>query len=207
MGIATRLIANARKRFPQAPHSASAEAVQISPVSIPDCGRDLVKRFRRPSGHETICSSGEAIFAAREERLKPTPDNNAAEIGTREDRNETAFSHGCISNARLCSAFGSDKVNAANAAFRCRRGGMEMQHLGVDSNHLHDQPRCPLQLAQLTSDGFCAQTRASRLQRRRWVAFNSSSQDIVGFGATAPRHERRGRFVFGARAAEIYSKL
>ena len=64
--------------------------------------------------------------------------------GTREDGNETAFAHGCISDARLRSAFGSDKVDAANAAFQCRRGGMEMQQLGVDSNHLRARPRCPL---------------------------------------------------------------
>jgi hypothetical protein len=38
------------------------QAVQISPVSIPDCGRDLVKRFRWPGGHETICSIGRSHF-------------------------------------------------------------------------------------------------------------------------------------------------
>jgi hypothetical protein len=50
---------------------------RIGKGSIPDCGRDLVKRFRRPGGHETICPLGEAIFPAREDGLKPTPDDNA----------------------------------------------------------------------------------------------------------------------------------
>jgi hypothetical protein len=57
-----------------------------------------------------------------------------------EDGNETAFTHGCISNARLRSDLGSDKVNASNAAFRGRRGRLEMQQVSVDSNHLRAQP-------------------------------------------------------------------
>jgi len=44
-----------------------------------------------------------------------------------EDGNETAFAHVCISNARLRSGFGSDKIDASNVAFRCRRSRLEMQ--------------------------------------------------------------------------------
>src|SRR5271168_539075 len=40
-------------------------------------GRDLVKRLRRPYGHETIRPVREAIFLTGEKKLKPTPDNNA----------------------------------------------------------------------------------------------------------------------------------
>jgi hypothetical protein len=68
-----------------------------------------------------------------------------------EDGNETPFSYVCISNARLRGDFGSDKVDASNAAFRCRRGRLEMQQGGVDSDHLRAQPRCPLYLDELTS--------------------------------------------------------
>ena len=46
---------------------------------------------------------------------------------------------------------GSDKVDASNAAFRCRRGRLEMQQVGVDSDHLRVQPRCRLYLDELTS--------------------------------------------------------
>jgi hypothetical protein len=54
----------------------------------------------------------------------------------KEDGNETALAHDCISNARLRRDFSSDKVDASNAAFRCGWGGLEMQQIGVGSNHL-----------------------------------------------------------------------
>src|SRR5271168_1938244 len=77
----------------------------------------------------------------------------SAHTRTGEDGDETALALGCFSNARQRVSFGSDKVDAANAAFRCRRGGMEMQQLGADCDHLRAQPRCPFQLDQLTSSG------------------------------------------------------
>jgi hypothetical protein len=70
-----------------------------------------------------------------------------------EDGNETAFTHGCISSTRLRGDFSSDKVDHSNAAFRRRRGRLEMQQIGVYSNHLRAQPRCPLHLDELTSSG------------------------------------------------------
>lgn len=60
------------------------------------------------------------------------------------------FTHGCISNARVRSDFGSDKVDASNPAFR-GRGRLEMQQVCLDSNHLRAQPRCPLNIDELTS--------------------------------------------------------
>src|ERR1017187_3537251 len=72
-----------------------------------------------------------------------------------EDGDETAFTHVCISNARLRSDFGSDKINASNAAFRCRRSRLEMQQVGVDYYHLRAQSRCPLYLNELKSSGRC----------------------------------------------------
>lgn len=54
---------------------------------------------------------------------------------------------------RLRSDFSSDKVDASNAAFRCRWGRLEMQQVGVDSNHLRAQPRCPPYLDELKSSG------------------------------------------------------
>jgi hypothetical protein len=99
----------------------------------------------------------EAIFPAREDRLKQTPDNNGrrsrdgsgkniANLHNRkqEDGNEAAFAHVCISNARLRSDFGSDKIDASNAAFRCRRSRLEMQQVGVDYDDLLSESRCPL---------------------------------------------------------------
>jgi hypothetical protein len=65
----------------------SCLAVQISPVSIPDFGRDLVKRFRWPGGHETFASLDEATFPAREDRLKPTPDNYAGRSNAKSGKN------------------------------------------------------------------------------------------------------------------------
>ena len=56
-----------------------------------------------------------------------------------EDGNEAALAHGCVSNSRLRSVFGSDKVNASNAAFRCRRGGVDVQEFGVVSDNLRAQ--------------------------------------------------------------------
>ena len=70
-----------------------------------------------------------------------------------EEVNETAFTHGCISDARLRSDFSSNKIDAPNAAFRCRRSRLEMQQVGVDSNHLRAQSRCPLYLGELKSSG------------------------------------------------------
>jgi hypothetical protein len=61
----------------------------------------------------------------------------------REDGNETVFAHGYVSNSRLRSAFGSDKVDACNAAFRCRRGRMDVQEFGVVSDNLRAQLQCP----------------------------------------------------------------
>jgi len=127
----------------------------------------------------------EAIFAAREDRLKPKPDNNArrSKDGSgeektslicthwkQEDGNETASTHVCISNARLRSDFNSDKIDASNAAVRCRRSRLEMQQVGVDSNHLRAQSRCPLYLDELKSLGragmsvscrYCCESRKS----------------------------------------------
>jgi hypothetical protein len=60
-----------------------------------------------------------------------------------EDGNEKVLTHDCISNARLCRDFSSDKVDASDAAFRCRWGRLEMQQVGVDFNHLRAQPHCP----------------------------------------------------------------
>jgi hypothetical protein len=119
-----------------------------------DCGRDPVKRFRRPRGTKRIVPLDEAKFPAREDRQKPTPDTAETTgpektplIWTQrkwEDGNETAFTHDCISSTRLRSDFGSDEVDASNAAFRCRWGRLEVQQVGVDSNHLRAQPRCPI---------------------------------------------------------------
>src|ERR1700752_1443596 len=76
-----------------------------------------------------------------------------ANTGTKEDGNETAFTHGCSSNASARSAFGSHKIDAAHAAFVCEHGRMEMQQLGIDSNHLRAGPR-PLKPDQLTSSSL-----------------------------------------------------
>jgi hypothetical protein len=59
-------------------------------------------------------------------------------------KNEMAFGHGCICSGRRRSDFASDQVEASNTAFRCRRGRMEMQQVGVDPNDLRAQPRGPL---------------------------------------------------------------
>ena len=55
--------------------------------------------------------------------------------------NEMAFAYGCICDDRRRSDFDSDQVEASNAAFRCRRGRMEMPQVGVDPNDLRAQPR------------------------------------------------------------------
>jgi hypothetical protein len=59
-------------------------------------------------------------------------------------KNEMAFAHGCICSGRRRSDFASNQVEASNTAFRCRRGRMEMQQVGVDPNDLRAQPRGPL---------------------------------------------------------------
>lgn len=125
-----------------APVSPRQSAVDISTVSIPDCRRELVKRFHGLGGHETICPFDEAIFPGLEDRLKPTPANNApcsdgdpknpssVATGTAYRNlgvgNEKASDRSCISDTRQRSAFGSDEVGAADAAFRRKQGGMEM---------------------------------------------------------------------------------
>jgi hypothetical protein len=68
-----------------------------------------------------------------------------------EDGNETA--NVCNSDACLRGDFDSDKINASDAAFGCRRGRLEMQQVGVDSNHLRAQSRCPLYIDELKSSG------------------------------------------------------
>ena len=55
-----------------------------------------------------------------------------------------AFAHGWICSGRRRSDFASDQVEVSNTAFRCRRGRMEMQQVGVDPNDLRAQPRGPL---------------------------------------------------------------
>ena len=103
----------------------------------------------------------EAKFPAREDTQKPTPDTtgsegNAANLGHSGNgrmANEAAFTGDCISSTRLRSDFSSDEVDPSNAAFRCRWGRLEVQQVGVDSNHLRAQPRCPLYIDELIRSG------------------------------------------------------
>jgi hypothetical protein len=79
------------------------------------------------------------------------PEKNAASLDKWENGNETAFTHDHISSTRLRSDFSSDKVGASNIAFQCSRGRLEMQQVGVDTNHLRAQPRCSVYIDELTS--------------------------------------------------------
>jgi hypothetical protein len=63
--------------------------------------------------------------------------------GRREDGNETTFTD-CCSSARLRSDFGSDQIDASDTAFGGKRGRMEMQQVGDDSDDLRAQPRYPV---------------------------------------------------------------
>ena len=126
-----------------------------SPAGTP--GRDPVKWFRRPGGRETIWPVGGSRFL-----LPAKPRRNESRISKRSRSNkrfkkyplicthrkeggcnETAFTRGCNCSVGLCSAFCSDQVDASNAAVRCRRGGMEMQQVGVGADDLLAQPHPP----------------------------------------------------------------
>jgi hypothetical protein len=58
--------------------------IQALPLIIreqPNCGRDLVKRFRRLGGDEALCPVRRSDFPWREEGLKQWRDTNAKAAG------------------------------------------------------------------------------------------------------------------------------
>jgi hypothetical protein len=122
----------------------------------------------------------------RRVRKETPPIWDTAEMG---DGNETAFNHHRISSTLLRSDFSFDEVDASNAPFRCRWGRLEMQHVGVHSNHLRAQPRCPLYIDELTSSGRHGMS--ERRERLSW-------ENVVGSTPT-----RGGQADFRARESRV----